>query len=90
MSRLLIRNLSFIAINCIKLRFRIATVQLEELWGEWELRPISLLVLHLTGQNIYLQFLNKLDPLLMRQYFQYLRVGTVDLAGDRDRIAENP
>ena len=29
MSRLLIHNLSFIAINCIKLRFRIATVQLE-------------------------------------------------------------
>ncbi len=29
MSRLLIHNLSFIAINCIKLGFRIATVQVE-------------------------------------------------------------
>ena len=26
----------------------------------------------------------------MRQHFQYLRVGTVDLTGDRDRIAEDP
>lgn len=31
MSRLLIHNLSFIAINCIKLRLWIATVQLEKI-----------------------------------------------------------
>lgn len=34
-----------------------------------------------------LQFLNKLNPFLMRQHLQYLRMGTVNLAGNGYGIA---